>query len=165
MEEVNGRRLQILLPFRLLQLRALLEKDRSKKSIENLQSLIENDIFNTIRESYKAGQIEANDARMLFVLTRMLYQHLYSEYEETKELTKMYDESILFDFEIAEREKDQKIEKQLKILQEKSETIRAQEEELQEKNKAIRAQEEELQKGRKMIELLQEEIARLKAGV
>ncbi len=162
MEEVSGKRLLILLPFRLLQLRALLEKDRSEKNIENLQSLIENDIFNTIREGYESGQIEANDARMLFVLTRMLYQHLYSEYEETKELTKMYDESILFDFEIAEREKDQKIEEQLKALKEKSETIRAQGEELDKKSETIRAQNEELQESRKMIEALQAELLRLK---
>ncbi len=160
MEEVEKLGLQILLPFRLLLLRAQLEKDRSPKSVNTLKNLMENDIFDTIREGYEAKLLEAGDARMLYTLTMMLYRHLYAEYKETKELTNMYDESILFDFEIAEREKDDKIEQQLKALREKDIQIQDQNEELQRKEDEIQSQSQELRRKEDEIQSQSQELRR-----
>ena len=78
LEELNRRKLVILIPFQLLKLRKLLEKDRSSENLTALQNLIQNDILGSIETNLKLGNISMDDARRLKRLTKKLYDYIYA---------------------------------------------------------------------------------------
>lgn len=96
-EELNNRKMIILIPFQLLKLKlkSLLAKNRSK-------------------ENLALGNITAEDAQRLRRLTHRLYQHIYSHYDEMKEeLNEMTDESLILDVDIVIEETTEKVTKEL----------------------------------------------------
>ena len=109
-EELNQRKMIILIPFSLLKLRNALEKERSPENLAQLQTLIQNDIIYSIDNNLRVGNITMDDARKLRSLTHKLYSHLYAHYEEMEELNEMTDESLLLDIEILEKKYEQEIE-------------------------------------------------------
>ena len=102
LEELNNKKLVILIPFQLLKLRKLLEKDRGPDNLMALQNLIEHDILGSIETNFKLGNISINDAYKLRRLTKQLYNYIYAHYAEMKELNDMTDESLLLDIDILE---------------------------------------------------------------
>ncbi len=118
-EELNQRKLIILIPFSLLKLRKALQEKRSPDNLEALKKLIQNDILGSINENLRVGNITEYDARMLKSLTHKLYLHIYSHYDELEEVTEMTDESFLLDVEIMEREHQKEIAKLQAALAEK----------------------------------------------
>lgn len=108
-EELNQKKMIILIPFSLLKLRNTLEKERSPENLVRLQTLIQNDIIHSIDNNLRVGNITMDDARKLRSLTHKLYSHLYAHYEEMEELNEMTDESLLLDIEIIEKKHEQEI--------------------------------------------------------
>lgn len=106
----------ILIPFQLLKLRKLLEKDRSEENLNALKNLIQNDIIGSINVNLELGNITANDAQKLRRLTHRLYEHIYSHYREMEELNDMTDESLILDIDIIEKKHEEELlEKDNKI--------------------------------------------------
>lgn len=79
----------------LLKLRKKLEKVRSKEHIEELQSLVVNDIIYSIRRNEAVGNISHTDALDLIELTTKLYMKIYSKYKELEAFTmRLCDQSL-----------------------------------------------------------------------
>lgn len=81
-KELNQKKLIILIPFHLLKLRHVIEKDTSQRNFQLLQELIINDILSSIKANLTVGNITVDDASQLRELTLQLYDHIYSHYEE-----------------------------------------------------------------------------------
>jgi len=111
-EELNERKMVILIPFALLRVKALLKKKRSVENKELLKAIIQNDIIGSIDENLKAGNITVWDARRLKRYTHKLYEEVYSHYEEMEELNEMTDESLILDVDIVEKQIEE-LEKQV----------------------------------------------------
>ena len=94
----------ILIPFELLKLRKAIEKARTPENLCALQHLISHDILEAIQLNLDAGNITVDDAIKLRRLAHKLYKHIYSHYEEMKEMNEMTDESLLLDVEIMQKE-------------------------------------------------------------
>ena len=99
----------ILIPFQLLKLRKLLEKDRSEENLDALKNLIQNDIIGSINTNLELGNITVTDAQKLRRLTHKLYDHIYSHYKEMEELNDMTDESLILDIDIIEKKHDEEL--------------------------------------------------------
>lgn len=84
MEELEKRRLIVLLPFQLLRLRKAIEKARTPENIAALKKLICHDIINSINQNVVAGNITQIESMKLRQMVLYLYQHIYSKYEELK---------------------------------------------------------------------------------
>lgn len=84
-EELNQKKLILLIPFQLLKIRKLLQKDRSLKKLEELKKLLIYDILEPIEMNYRAGNIELADAEALKELTRKMYFDLYAGYSEMED--------------------------------------------------------------------------------
>lgn len=104
LEELNQKKLVILIPFRLLKLRKLLKQNRSPKNLQLLQNLIQYDILGTIAINYELGNISMNDAYKLQLLTIQLYNQIYAHYSEMEDLTNMIEESLSLDIDIIEKQ-------------------------------------------------------------
>lgn len=105
-EQLTKKKMIILIPFELLKLRKTIEKARTPENLCALQHLINHDILEAIQLNLDAGNITVDDAIRLRRLTHKLYKHIYSHYEEMKELNEMTDESLLLDVEIMQKEHD-----------------------------------------------------------
>lgn len=113
----------ILIPFALLKLRKILKKARSPENLTALKKLIQNDIIGSIDVNEQAGNITRDDARKLKRQTIKLYEHIYSHYDELKELNDMTDETFMLDIDIIEKEHELALNAKDKIIAEKDETI------------------------------------------
>ena len=109
LDELNERKMIVLIPFQLLKFRSLLAKKRSPENLEALKNLIQNDIIKNINDNLQLGNITADDARKLKSLTHRLYQHIYSHYEEMEALNDMTDESLMLDIDIIEKKHEEEI--------------------------------------------------------
>ena len=103
-EELNKRKMVILIPFALLRVRALLKKKRSEENKELLKAIIQTDIIGSINKNLEAGNITVWDARRLKRYTHKLYEEIYSHYEGMEELNEMTDESLILDVDIVEKQ-------------------------------------------------------------
>jgi hypothetical protein len=106
MEELNDRKLVILIPFHLLKLRRLMKQERSEENKQALLHLINDDIIGSINKNLKAGNITIDDARKLSSYTQTLYHHIYAHYEELEEISDMTDESFMTEVDILCEEKE-----------------------------------------------------------
>ncbi len=113
LEELNQKKMIILIPFQLLKLRELLKKERSKENLEALKTLIQNDIIGSIETNLQLGNITEGDARRLRRLTHRLYQHIYSHYEEMEALNVITDESLMLDIDIIEKQHEEELAEKL----------------------------------------------------
>ena len=115
--EINNKKMIILIPFELLRLRDLLKKDHSEENLRTLKKLIHNDIIGSIQMNLSVGNITGSDAGRLFQLTKLLYEHLYSEYTQMEVVEEM-DESIILEYDHL----DKLYEEKDRIYQEKDKT-------------------------------------------
>ena len=109
LEELNQKKMIILIPFQLLKLRKSLEKERSDENLNELKNLIQNDIIGSINSNLQLGNITEGDARRLRRLTHRLYQHIYSHYQEMEELNVITDESLMLDIDIIEKRHEEEL--------------------------------------------------------
>lgn len=157
-EEINSRKMIILIPFFLLKLRNAIQKKRSPENKEALKLLISNDIIGSIKRNRELGNITQADARKLLGLTQRLYEHLYAHYEELEDIEEM-DQSIILENEDLIDEMDRLENEKTRIQKENAE--------IQQQNTAIKKQnaamQEELAKKDALIASLQEQLTALKA--
>ena len=143
-QELNDKKLIVLLPFLLLKSRKKIEKIRSKENMEELQNLVVNDIISTIRKNEEVGNLSSIDALNLIDLTSKLYMQIYAKYQEMGEFTmKLFDQSM----ELA----GDKYEKSVEELQEENSQL---------KNEIL-SQKNELYKIKKLNYDLQQQIKTL----
>ncbi len=109
LDELNQKKMIILIPFQLLKLKKLMEKERSAENLDALKYLIEHDIIESIEQNLTLNNITPNDARRLKRLTHQLYQHIYSHYEEMEVLNVLTDESLILDIDIIEKRHEDEI--------------------------------------------------------
>ncbi len=109
LEELNQKKMVILIPFQLLRLRDRLAKSRTPEDLDELKNLIQNDIIGSIDENVRVGNITVDDARRLKRLTHRLYEHIYSHYQEMEELNEMTDESLMLDIDIIDKEHEKEL--------------------------------------------------------
>ena len=124
--EIKEKNMVILLPFKLLLLRDKIEASRSQENISRLRELFEDDIISTVEASYDAGNITREDMIILKLLTRRLFKHLYSNFDELKEILKMHDQSL-----------ELEIDKYIDALDEKNEIIKEKDALIDEKDALI----------------------------
>ena len=139
LDELNQKKLVILIPFQLLKLRKLLEKDRCQENLNALQNLIQNDIIGSIETNLKLGNISMDDGRRLRNLTKKLYDHIYAHYSEMEVLNEMTDESLLLEYDIIEKEHEKALAEKDKVIQEKDNALQEKDNALQEKDGALRS--------------------------
>lgn len=140
-QEMNEKKLIILLPFLLLKLRKKLEKVRSKENMEELQKLVVNDIINSIRKNEEVGNISHTDALDLIELTTKLYMRIYSKYEELEAFTmRLCDQSLELisdKYEKTVEELEDEVKEMKDILEKKDDIIRDLERQLKEAQKKL----------------------------
>ncbi len=156
LEELDKRKMVILIPFQLLRLRKLLEKKRTPENIERLRKLIECDILGSVERNYELGNISKSDVTRLREMTKMLYDHIYAHYDEMEVLNDMTDQSLLLPFDIWEMEMEKKQKNYEAALAEQKAALAKQEAALAEKDSALAEKDSALAEK-------DSEIARLKA--
>lgn len=93
--ELNEKKLIALLPFKLLKLRKKIENLRTEENLKELQTLVIDDIINSIDTNVEAGNISSTEAFDLKALTTLLYMKIYSKYKELEDFTmRLYDQSL-----------------------------------------------------------------------
>lgn len=155
-EELNKRKMVILIPFKLLKLRKELQKSRNKDNLIALKKLIQNDIIESIEDNLDLGNITIDDARKLKRYTHFLYQQIYSHYDEMEELNEVTDESLMLDIDYIEKEYEEK----LAVIEAKVAEVEAKKAEAEAKVAEVEAKKAEAEA---KMEEAQAEIARLKA--
>lgn len=157
-EEINRRKMVILISFTLLRVRELLKKERSRENLELLKTLIQDDIIGSISKNLELGNTTMWDARKLKRYTHKLYEHMYSHFKEMEVLNEMTDESLMLDVDILEM-KFEMLERQ---IDEKERELGEKERELDE-NKQQHA--EEMNALKDVITEKETEIEKLKAAL
>ena len=151
-QELNDKKLIVLLPFLLLRLRKKIEKIRSKENMEELQNLVVNDIINAIHKNEELGNLSRSDALDLVDLTTRLYMKIYSKYKEMEDFTmRMVDQSL----ELA----SDKYEKTVEELEEENSLLKKEISEMKVKNQN---QKNDISEMKNIIHDLQQQINLLK---
>ena len=118
-EEINNKKMVILIPFALLRVRDIMERERSPENLEKLSNIINHDIIESIETNFELGNITLDDARRLKRYTKLLYEHLYAHYDEMEAMNDMTDESLIIDLDIRDevlKDKDRQIDEMQKQL-------------------------------------------------
>lgn len=112
MEELNRKKLIVLIPFQLLRLRKAIEKERTKDNMEQLKNLIRHDIIETIEINVSAGNITASVGRKIKQITLQLYRHIYEKYDEIERagVNQMVEEALILDIDIIEAEHKKQVD-------------------------------------------------------
>lgn len=148
LRELNDKKLIILLPFLLLKLRKKLEKVRTKENVEELQSLVLNDIISSIRENEELGNISRTDALDLIDLTTKLYMQIYAKYKELGEFTmRLYDQSM----ELASDKYEKTVEELEDEIKEIKDNLKKKDIKLQEQDLIIQELEQKLEEAQKKL--------------
>lgn len=115
-ETLNDKKMVILIPFALLRMRKVMEKERTPENMEALKNIIQNDIIGSVEENLAIGNITVEDAQKLKRLTHKLYEHIYAHYNELEVLSEMTDESLMLDIDIIEKKHEEELAKKDKEL-------------------------------------------------
>ena len=153
-EELNDRKMVVLLPFQVLKCRKLIKKGRIT-DVSELKRIVENDIIGSINRNVELGNIEQEDAFKLKRYLKSLCRYLGKHHKELEAMRDMTDESFMTDADII-------CETYEKKLAEKDEKLAEKNEELAEKNEELAEKEEQMAKQSAMIEQLQQQIEQLK---
>lgn len=149
-QELNDKKLFVLLPFLLLRVRKKIAKVRSKEHVDELQALLLNDIIGLIDRNEEVGNLSSSDAMNLRDLTVKLYQAIYLKYAELEDVTMwLYDQSFeLFTdkFEKTVEELQEEVAEQAAVIEKNRTEIEQQAAEIERQNARIRELEEMLSK-------------------
>ncbi len=156
-EELNQRKMVILIPFKLLKLRKAISESRSKDNLEALKNLIWHDILGSIEDNLYLGNITELDAQKLKGYVQRLYEHIYSHYEEMEEINNMTDESFMTEIDIIA----EKYEQLDKLLSEKENALTEKESILKKQNIALKAKTNENQALRERIRHLEQKLSQM----
>ena len=114
-EELDKKKMIILIPFQLLKLRREFEKARTPENLEALKRLVSHDIIESISINLKAGNITPVDAQRLGQLTQALFHHIYDRYPEVAEegVDDEVDDALILEIDIVEQEITQRVTKEV----------------------------------------------------
>ena len=149
MEELNRKKLIVLLPFQLLRLRRAIEKERTQENMGALKKLISHDILDSLKKNVDAGNITHTEAGKLSRMVLHLYHHIYDGYEELEEegVGLMAEEALIFDIDILDHE--------IKKLTQANQFLEEEKQALGETNQALKEEKQKLQEEKKrLLELL-----------
>ena len=155
-QELNDRKMIILIPFHLLKLRKLMRTNRGPSTIQSLKNLVQTDILGNICTNLQLGNITQSDAHQLMGLTKKLYTYLYDAYTEAEEVCDMFDQSL-------ELETDELATK-MRILEDEVKKYKNIEKALAERDSALAEKDSALADAHAENERLKAEIARLSAN-
>lgn len=113
-EELNERKMIILVPFHILKLRKMI-KDRkgnplTEEDLSELKRIIHCDIIGSIRENQKAGNIAREDAVRLIRYVQQLWEYLQKHHKELEVCVDMTDQSFMTDVDILCDEFEERID-------------------------------------------------------
>lgn len=125
MEELQSRKLIVLLPFQLLRLRKAIEKERTPENLELLKRLIRHDIIEVIQNNVAAGNLTLSEGRKLKQITLQLYRHIYKKYAEMEKegVNTMVEEALILDIDVIEMEHKRELQRKDQLIQEKDKII------------------------------------------
>ena len=153
----------ILLPFRLLQLRKEIEKERSLENAKRLIELSRNDIIEPINQAYSIGVITKRDRLILLALAKRLEKHLYQKYDDIWEAIQnmiVRDHSLPLDIDVYEDlldEKDAKMEIMAEQIEEKDAQIEAKDAQIEAKDALLAEKEAEILQLKEQLKALKEQ--------
>lgn len=115
-QELDEQNMIILIPFMILRLRKQLEKSRSKEDINDLKSLIFDDILGLIKKNLRAGNVTAEDANQLWSMVVALYRYLYAKYVEFEKegLNMDMNDELILDFDLIKEKIRQNLKAEVK---------------------------------------------------
>jgi len=146
-EELDQKKLIVLIPFQLLRLRKAIEKERTAENLEKLKHLIRHDIIDTINKNIAAGNITVSEGRKLKQVTLQLYRHIYEKYDELEKagVNQMAEEAMILDIDIIEYEHKKELQR---LTQEVTERVAGEKDkiiqEMAEKLRSMGVSEEEI---------------------
>lgn len=171
-EELNNRKMVILIPFHLLKLRNALQYSRTAAKVTDLKKLITDDILGSIDVNMELGNISAADALHLKSATRSLYDYIYSDFDDMEVIDDM-DQSYMSDADIiiakVERaearlaELEKTLADQSTALADMNKELADRERELADRDKAIADRDKELADRDKELADKERELEALKA--
>ena len=152
LQELNEKKMIILLPFLLLKLRKKIAKIRTKENLEELQTLVVDDIIGTIRRNEELGNISGTDALDLIDLTMKLYMQIYAKYQELEEFTmRLVDQSL----ELASDKYEKTVEELQDEVKMKDEIIKEKDDIISEKDASIKEKEQRIHELEQMLKEVQ----------
>ena len=98
-EELNARKMVVLLPFHVLKCRKLIRKGEIT-DVSELKRIVENDIIGNIDYNVELGNIEQEDAFKLKRYLKSLCRYLGKHHKELEAMRDMTDESFMTDADI-----------------------------------------------------------------
>ena len=101
-EELERRKLIVLIPFQLRRLRKAIERERTEENLKALKRLVQDDIIRVINDNVAAGNISPMEGQTLKQMTLWLYRHVYSGYAELERegVNTMVEEGLILDMDI-----------------------------------------------------------------
>ena len=128
-EELNARKMVVLLPFHVLKCRKLIKKRRIT-DVSELKRIVENDIIGNINRNVELGNIEQEDAFKLKRYLKSLCRYLGKHHKELEAMRDMTDESFMTDadiicetYEKKLAEKDKEMAKQSAMIEQLQQQI------------------------------------------
>lgn len=158
LEEIEQKKLIVLLPFELLRLRRTIEKKRTKENMEALKKLVTHDILNLLQWNEEAGNLTHMEVGKLSRMVLSLYHHIYDKYEELQEVGSMAEAALYFDIDILENEiqklteKNQGLEEANQGLQETNQGLQEANQGLQETNQGLQEANQDLQEANQSLQ-------------
>jgi len=145
-QELDDKKLFVLLPFLLLRVRKKIAKVRSKENMDELKTLLLDDIIGLINRNEEVGNLTASDAMNLRDLTLKLYKAIYLKYTELEDLTMwLYDQS----FELFTDKFEKTVEELQEEVAEKDTIIEQRDAEIERQSARIRELEAMLEQAKK----------------
>lgn len=134
-EELNSKKLIVLIPFQLLKLRQAIEKQRTKENMYALKNLITHDIMDSLTRNVEAGNITETECMKLRSMILHLYRHIYGSYEELNQegVNQMAEEALIFDIDILDY-KIRKLEESFEALENKKQSLESKNQSLESEN-------------------------------
>ncbi len=150
-KELNDRKMIILIPFHLLKLRKAIKEGNLENRMDELQSMVTDDIIGSIEANQQLGNLTVEDAFKLRTYVDTLWRYLHKHHKELEGLRDMTDESFMTEADIICEE-----------LEEAREALAEAREELAEKDSALAEKDTTLAKQNILIKQLRQELAALK---
>ena len=147
-EELNKKKMVILIPFELIKLKKYIssKKNMTDEDLNWLKERIFTDIIGCIRDNCRFGNITVGDAKRLEKLLATLYDHLYSNRQDMKEIKEEMDQSIKLDVdEWADKmDRYEEIERENAVLKSENDKVKSENDKVKSENEKMAKVIEEL---------------------
>lgn len=132
-QELNDRKMVILIPFHLLKLRKAVKDGNLEKRMDELKTMITDDIIGSIDKNQELGNITPEDAYRLKCYVESMWKYLCKHHKELEAFSDMTDESFMTVADVicedlertreALKNKEKMLEEKDKVLEENAREI------------------------------------------